>query len=105
MIIHNFLLKLQPQYPMRMDANYARSSDPIAMFQDPGDPIPLEMRKGDPIILQSRDDQEHMQAPASNVDHREKEDEGYKSDQEDVASLSILSNDGSRDEIKMNPQT
>ena len=50
-IIHNFLLKLQPQYPKKISVDYERSGEPIPMPMDSGEPIPLEMFKGEPIPL------------------------------------------------------
>ena len=60
-IIHNFLLKLQPEYPKKVTVNYERSGEAIPMGMDSGEPIPLEMNKGDPIELMSQDDVQHMQ--------------------------------------------
>ena len=40
-IIHNFLLKLQPEYPKKINVNYERG----------GEPRPLPMDSGDPIVL------------------------------------------------------
>lgn len=56
MIIQNFLLKLQPEYPKKISVSYDRGGEPIPMPMDSGDPIPLEMFKGDPIVLMSLDD-------------------------------------------------
>ena len=52
-IIHNFLLKLQPEYPKKVHVSYERSGEAIPMPMDSGDAIPLEMFKGDPIVLMS----------------------------------------------------
>ena len=55
-IIHNFLLKLQPEYPKKISVNYDRGGEAIPMPMDSGEPIPLEMFKGDPIMLMSREE-------------------------------------------------
>ena len=52
-IIHNFLSKLQPEYPQKITVSYERGGEPIPMPMDSGEPIPLEMFKGEPIILMS----------------------------------------------------
>lgn len=52
-IIHNFLLKLQPEYPKKITVNYDRGGEAIPMPMDAGEPIPLEMFKGVPIELLS----------------------------------------------------
>jgi hypothetical protein len=59
-IIHNFLLKLQPEYPNKVSVNYDRGGDPIPMPMDSGEPIALEMFKGDPIMLMSKEEFEHL---------------------------------------------
>ena len=50
-IIHNFLLKLQPEYPKKISVNYDRGGEAIPMPMYAGEPIPLEQNKGDPIVL------------------------------------------------------
>jgi len=55
-IIHNFLQKLQPEYPKKITVNYDRGGEAIPMPMDSGEPIPLEMLKGDPIILVSEEE-------------------------------------------------
>ena len=55
-IIHNFLLRLQPEYPKKISVSYDRGGEPIPMPMDSGDPIPLEMFKGDPIELMSAEE-------------------------------------------------
>lgn len=58
-IIHNFLLKLQPEYPHKISVNYDRGGDPIPMPMDAGEPIALEMFKGEPIALPDREAEMH----------------------------------------------
>ena len=48
-LIHNFLLKLQPEYPKKISVSYDRGGEAIPMPMDSGEPIPLEMFKGIPI--------------------------------------------------------
>ena len=60
-IIHDFLLKLQPEYPKKISVNYDRGGEAIPMPMDSGEPIPLEMFKGDPIILMSEEEYQHIQ--------------------------------------------
>ena len=55
-IIHNFLLKLQPEYPKKVSVNYDRGGEAIPMPMDSGEAIPLEMFKGDPIMLMSMEE-------------------------------------------------
>lgn len=55
-IIHNFLQKLQPEYPKKITVNYDRGGEAIPMPMDSGEPIPLEMFKGEPIILVSEEE-------------------------------------------------
>ena len=55
-IVHNFLLKLQPEYPKKITVNYDRGGEAIPMPMDSGEPIPLEMSKGEPIELPSEDE-------------------------------------------------
>ena len=57
-IIHNFLLKLQPEYPKKINVSYERGGEPIPMPMDSGEPIPLEMYMGEPIAMMSREEQE-----------------------------------------------
>lgn len=59
-IIHNFLLKLQPEYPKKITVNYDRGGEAIPMPMDSGEPIPLEMFKGEPIVLMTEDEFKHM---------------------------------------------
>lgn len=54
-IIHNFLSKIQPEYPKKIDVSYDRGGEPIPMPMDSGEPIPMEMFKGDPIPLSDHD--------------------------------------------------
>ena len=92
---------------MRVDANYARPSDPIPMGMDFGYPaIPMEM---DLTEHSGSTEKEDMSAPSL---LRKEDDEGYKSDQEDNdmgrngKSFSVLSNDGSKErEVRLNPQS
>ena len=58
-VIHNFLLKLQPEYPKKFTVNYDRGGEAIPMPMDSGEPIPLEMYMGEPIELMSKDDYQH----------------------------------------------
>ena len=53
MIIEDFLLKLQPEYPKKITVSSDRGGEPIPMPMDSGDPIALEMFKGEPIVLMS----------------------------------------------------
>ena len=50
-ITHDFLLKLQPQYPKKVTVSYERSGEAIPMPMDSGEPIALEMFKGEPIPM------------------------------------------------------
>ena len=60
-IIHNFLLKLQPEYPKKISVNYDRGGEAIPMPMDSGEPIPLEMLKGDHIVLMSQEEFDQIQ--------------------------------------------
>ena len=51
MIIQNFLLKLQPEYPKKISVSYDRGGEAIPMPMDSGEAIPMEMFKGEPIAL------------------------------------------------------
>ena len=55
-VIHNFLLKLQPEYPKKISVNYDRGGEAIPMPMDSGEPIALEMFKGEPIVLMSEEE-------------------------------------------------
>eukprot|EP00347_Sterkiella_histriomuscorum_P004123 403361667 len=52
-IIYNFIKRLQPEYPDKIEVQYARPDVAIPMPMDSGEPIVLEMFKGEPIALKS----------------------------------------------------
>ncbi len=77
-IIHNFLLKLQPEYPKKISVNYDRGGEAIPMPMDSGEAIPLEMFKGDPIMLMAREDQEQLESLGAQVEEIDENEEAKK---------------------------
>ena len=74
-IIHNFLLKLQPEYPKKISVNYDRGGEAIPMPMDAGEPIALEMFKGEPIVLMSQEEFENLQEKSHEAESKPKMEE------------------------------